>query len=161
MAPRGVIQELVAVVAVGGRLLTAWVAPGETGGEALLLSTTEASVAYTRLDDFYWRVAARGRLLSLAEGGHLIGLCVYFVGWGEADVQRFYHRPMLSVPEDDASGTLIYLDHLMTYQFTRGLWHLIEQQVTQQVPQWTQAVWYRPGRGSLPDRRYNYYRRRR
>ena len=114
------------------------------------------------LDDYYWAMAGRGRLLLLDEGR--VGLCTFFLLESERDVHRFYCRPTWSLPADAPDGTLVYIDKLvLRVPMTRSIARAIEQAIVARHPQYTMARWYRPARGPeashAPYRCYSYTRR--
>lgn len=110
------------------------------------------------MEDYYWRMAGRGRLISLTAGASLLGVCTFFVLPSLAEVPRYYHRKTWSLPEDVEDGAVLYLDKLVTYRWNLTLARQIETELTHRIPSWEVAVWFRPTAGD--DRRYEHMRRR-
>ena len=128
---------------------------------AMELATSNAKML-DELDDYYWQMAGRGRLILLDEGR--VGLCTFFLLAHGRQEHRFYCRPTWSLPADDPQGTIVYIDKLiLRVPMTRSIARSIEQAVAARYPQFTRALWYRPARGQeasqKPDRRYSYRRR--
>ena len=96
------------------------------------------------MEDYYWRMAGRGRLVSLTAGTTLLGLCTFFVLKDMEELPRFYPRAMWSMPEDAEDGAVVYLDKLVTYRWNLGIARQIESEISRRVPSWQTAVWYRP-----------------
>ena len=110
------------------------------------------------VDDYYWTMAARGRLLQAYESGHPGVYCTFFVLPSLDDVRRFYPRGYWTTPDDLKDGPVIFIDKLFGQRMDRNIWRCLEFVITQRVPSWQVAVWYRPTSHG-PDRRYTYYRR--
>ena len=106
------------------------------------------------VEDYYWIMAARRRLIAIDGAG--TGLCTFFVLQREEEVATFYDRKCWSTPPDHAEGSIIYFDKLVCTHFTKALWQAITQRVTEVIPQWERFVWYRPGQDA--DRRYTWNR---
>ena len=114
-------------------------------------------VMLSEIEDYYWTMAARGRLLTLEEGR--VGLCTFFLLPNERAEHRYYCRPTWSTPADDPQGTLAYIDKLtLRVPGTREIVRTIARALVDRYPQLTRAVWYRPSQDK--DRRYTSYRRR-
>ena len=111
------------------------------------------------IDDYYWTMAARNRLLQLHLDGDSTALCTFFLLPSLNLLDRYRRRSMWSTPPDLATGSIVYIDKLVARCWNRGLFRAVETAVTQVAPQWTTAVWYRPSPGQAPDRRYTYRRR--
>jgi len=107
-------------------------------------------------------MAARGRLVTVLAGGSVAALCTFFLLTDMQSIEAYYDRVVWSAPQDNPGGSVIYIDKLLSYvPWTRQMFRMIESELTRQAPQWEMAVWYRPGHGDLPDRRYTHVRRRR
>ena len=109
-------------------------------------------------EDYYWTMAGKHRLIGLYAGSTMLGLCTFFVLTGWDDLGRFYPRAMWSIPQDVADGPVVYLDKLVTYRWSFSIARQIEAEISQRVPSWQTAVWYRPTDDI--DRQVIYYRRR-
>ena len=124
-----------------------------------MLDTDRMVVDY--LEDYYWRMAGRGRLISLSAGTTILGLCTFFVLKEMEELPRFYPRAMWSMPEDAEDGSVVYLDKLVTYRWNLGIARQIEAEISHRVPSWQTAVWYRPAKDiEEKDRQFIYHRRR-
>ena len=121
-----------------------------------MLDTPQMVVDY--IEDYYWRMTGRGRLISLAAGETILGLCTFFILKDMGDLTRFYPRAMWSMPEDAPDGPVVYLDKLVTYRWNLSIARHIESEITRRVPSWQTAVWYRPT--ATDDRQFTYHRRR-
>ena len=111
-------------------------------------------------EDYYWQMAARGRLILGKQDGHLQFLCTFFLLPGEKSVMRYYCKLPYQVLDDRKDGWVVYIDHLVSYiPFTRAILRQIEQEVAMRHPQFTHAIWYRARSGQLRDMRYTYRRR--
>ena len=113
------------------------------------------------VEDYYWIMAARGRLIAIDEGR--AGLCTFFILHDESEVLQFYDRMTWTTPTDAEDGSLIYVDKLLLYpphRFTIALWDQLVSTFTQRVPAWQMLIWYRPRPGQQADRRYTLRRRR-
>lgn len=119
---------------------------------------------FTEAEDYYWTMAVRHRLITVTVGGSVAALCTFFITTDLSDdtLMRYYDRKCWSLPPDEPQGAVVYIDKLMSYlPWTMELSRMVEAAITQQVPSWQTAVWYRPRHGDLPDRRYTYCRTRR
>ena len=110
------------------------------------------------LEDYYWRMAGRGRLISLMAGDTILGLCTFFVLPDLVDLVRFYPRAIWSMPEDAEDGSVVYLDKLVTYRWNLSIARQIESEISRRGPSWEMAIWYRPTDDI--DRQFTYHRRR-
>lgn len=108
-------------------------------------------------EDFFWRMAARGRLVTLYCNGSFVGVCTFFVLQSPQEVPWYYHRKDWSVRSDVQDGPVIYIDRIATRIWNRSLRMQLEQAITKRIPSWHVAVWYRPT--ATTDRRVTYYRR--
>ena len=117
-----------------------------------------SDMVLSSIEDYYWRMAGRGRLIGLYAGSSMLGLCTFFVLPNSEDLGRFYPRAVWSIPEDAQDGTVVYLDKLVTYRWSLTLARQIEDEISQRVPSWQIAVWYRPTEDI--DRQFLYHRRR-
>ena len=118
------------------------------------------TMTFTVSEDYYWQMAARGRLIIGEQDTHLQFLCTFFLLSGEREVMRYYCKLPYAIPEDHKNGTIVYIDHIVSYiPFTRELLRRIEGEVAQRHPQFTHAIWYRARSGQLRDMRYTYRRR--
>src|SRR3990167_6339753 len=119
-----------------------------------------ATMSSTVAEDYYWQMAAKSRLIIGEQDRHLQFLCTFFLLKQEREVYRFYCKLPYQILEDSRWGTIVYIDHIVSYiPFTRAILRQIEQEVAERHPQFTKAVWFRPRSGQLPDRRYNFTRR--
>ena len=109
------------------------------------------------MEDYYWNMAARGRLIMVERQGLPALLCTFFVLRGEWELPRFHPRPMWTMPPDAPTGSVIYIDKLGGIQFNRQCIRQIVSWMNQRLPMWETAIWHRPGHG--PDRRYTLRRR--
>ena len=114
-----------------------------------------AEIMLTEAEDYYWRMAARKRLLRIDEGR--TGVCTFFLLDSELEIHDFYDRRCWTTPADHAEGSIIYIDKLIAKQFDRNLWRAIEAEITDRFPGWEQAVWYRPRQEQ--DVRYTFRRK--
>ena len=121
-----------------------------------MLDTVESMLS--SMEDYYWRMAGRGRLISLCAGDHLLGVCTFFVLPSLERLPTYYPRAMWSLPEDTQDGAVVYLDKLVTYRWSLTLARQIEAEISRRVPSWQTAVWYRPTEDI--DRQFLYHRRR-
>ena len=113
-------------------------------------------------EDYYWTMAARERLIMVQQGGSISALCTFFILPDETYIQDYYDRKCWSLPFDVDDGSTVYVDKLLSYvPWTHELATMVETVITERVPSWQTAVWYRPRHGDLPDRRYTLTRRRR
>ena len=110
------------------------------------------------MEDYYWRMAGRNRLIGLYAGDHILGVCTFFVLTSWDDLGRFYPRKIWSIPEDAQDGELVYFDKLVTYRWNFYIARQIKETISQRVPSWQTAVWYRPTEDI--DRQFTYHRRR-
>lgn len=114
----------------------------------------------SQVEDYYWIMAARHRLVTILAGGSVAALCTFFLLDSEQEVADYYHRPMWSTPPDLLTGLVVYVDKLISYiPITISLANRIAEEITKQVPYWQTAVWYRPRHGDFPDRKYTLKRR--
>ena len=109
-------------------------------------------------EDYYWRMAGKHRLIGLYAGTSMLGLCTFFVLRSLEEVTRFYPRAMWSIPEDAEDGAVVYLDKLVTYRWRLSIARQIEAEISQRVPSWQTAIWYRPTADI--DRQFIHHRRR-
>ena len=109
------------------------------------------------VDDYYWLMAARGRLIMVRHGIQVVATCTYFILQSLDEIPRFYDRPMWSLPSDAMDGPVVYIDKLMGLTWNKQIRQQLEALLAQQVPSFCLGVWYRPGHG--PDRRYTCHRR--
>ena len=103
-------------------------------------------------------MSARNRLVHIqGDDGTQLDM-TFFLLSSTDEVPSYYHRPIWSTPSDTAHGTVIYIDKVKGHGFIRDTFRQIESYMTQLVPQWETAIWYRP-RLQGRDREV-YYRRR-
>ena len=108
----------------------------------------------SEVDDYYWLMAARHRLIMVRHGIQVVATCTYFILQSLDEIPRFYDRPMWSLPSDAMDGPVVYIDKLMGLMWNKQIRQQLEALLAQQVPSFRVGVWYRPGHGHLPDRRY-------
>ena len=115
------------------------------------------------IEDYYWKMSARHRLVMVYSGQQIVILCTFFVlpDANPETIQRYYDRPCWSSLPDCEEGPVIYVDKLWCVMpWTRSLFRQVKEVIITAFPASERAIWYRPGHGTLPDRRYTHIRRR-
>ena len=112
---------------------------------------------FQEMEDYFWKMSVRNRLLKIETEDGLTGLCTFFVLDSELEIPFFYDRICWTTPADHAEGTILYIDKILARAFTPVLQTEIERVLTDRFPLWEMAVWYRPGQNA--DRCYTYHRR--
>ena len=85
---------------------------------------------------------ARNRVIVIEDDGQPEALIFYFLIPPDSK-QTFVNRPMWSTPEDDPTGTLIFIDKMICRKWTVSLRKALEDAIVSKYPHVTDALWLR------------------
>ena len=111
------------------------------------------------MQDYYQILAGRHRLILLSLDDQQL-YCTFFVLYSPGQLEDYYRKPCWDTPTDEADGPIVYLDKLLAPYMNRSVWETIHAQLTQRVPSWVVAVWYRYCPRQDRDVRHTFRRRR-